>query len=65
MQYHDEEWGVPCWDDTRLMEHLVLDGAQCGLSWSTILGKRDAYAAAFKNYDIAAIATMVCPDRLT
>lgn len=51
---------MPLQDDTLLMEHLVLDGAQCGLSWATILAKRNAYAAAFKNYDISAIAAMVC-----
>lgn len=59
MQYHDKEWGVPLRDDTLLMEHLVLDGAQCGLSWATILAKRKSYAAAFKNYDIPAMAAMV------
>eukprot|EP00892_Ulva_mutabilis_P002361 jgi/Ulvmu1/12125/UM084_0052.1 len=58
IKYHDEEWGVPCQDDAGLMEHLILEGAQCGLSWATILGKRSAYAAAFKHYDVHAIAAM-------
>ena len=56
IRYHDEEWGVPLHDDRRLFEFLVLDGAQAGLSWSTILKKREAYRAAFDNFDAAAIA---------
>lgn len=47
-------------DDRKLFENLVLDGAQCGLSWSTILRRRAAYTAAFKNWDIDAVAAMVC-----
>lgn len=57
--YHDTEWGTPCVDDSALFEHLVLDGAQCGLSWRTILSKRRAYRKAFKEWDIAAVAGMV------
>ncbi|MFQ5491594.1 MAG: DNA-3-methyladenine glycosylase I [Phycisphaerae bacterium] len=49
--YHDTEWGVPCRDDLALFGKLVLDGAQAGLSWSTILNKRQGYLAAFDNFD--------------
>jgi DNA-3-methyladenine glycosylase I len=56
--YHDTEWGVPLHDDTRLFEFLVLEGAQAGLSWSTVLNKRDAYRKAFKGFDIARVARM-------
>jgi DNA-3-methyladenine glycosylase I len=49
--YHDEEWGVPLHDDRALFEFLVLEGAQAGLSWSTILKKRPAYRAAFDGFD--------------
>ena len=49
--YHDEEWGVPVHDDRLLFEFLVLEGAQAGLSWSTILKKRESYRAAFDNFD--------------
>ena len=55
-QYHDEEWGVPVYDDHRLFEMLVLDGAQAGLSWLTILRKRKNYRQAFDNFDPEAIA---------
>ena len=54
--YHDEEWGVPVHDDQRLFEFLVLEGAQAGLSWSTILKKRSAYRGAFNNFNIAKVA---------
>ncbi len=54
--YHDEEWGVPLRDDRSLFEFLVLEGAQAGLSWSTILKKRAAYRAAFDNFDAAKVA---------
>lgn len=50
-RYHDEEWGVPSWDDRHLFEMLVLEGAQAGLSWSTILNKRDGYRRAFAGFD--------------
>lgn len=56
VEYHDGEWGVPVHDDSRLFEFLVLEGAQAGLSWMTILRKRDAYKNAFKNFDPAAVA---------
>jgi DNA-3-methyladenine glycosylase I len=54
--YHDEEWGVPVHDDQRLFEALVLDGAQAGLSWVTILRKREAYRAAFDGFVIERVA---------
>jgi DNA-3-methyladenine glycosylase I len=56
LRYHDEEWGVPCSDETRLFEMLNLEGAQAGLSWSTILAKRENYRAAFDGWDADAIA---------
>jgi len=56
--YHDTEWGVPLHDDTRLFEFLVLEGAQAGLSWSTVLNKRAAYRKAFRGFDIARVARM-------
>ncbi len=51
MEYHDKEWGVPIHDDRLLFEFLILEGAQAGLSWSTILSKREGYRAAFDNFD--------------
>jgi DNA-3-methyladenine glycosylase I len=54
--YHDKEWGVPLHDDRRLFEFLVLEGAQAGLSWETILKKRDNYRLAFDNFEPAKIA---------
>ncbi|HEX6820416.1 MAG TPA: DNA-3-methyladenine glycosylase I [Candidatus Sulfotelmatobacter sp.] len=56
IRYHDEEWGVPVHDDRRLFEFLILEGAQAGLSWSTILNKRDNYRRAFHNFDPARVA---------
>jgi DNA-3-methyladenine glycosylase I len=56
LAYHDLEWGVPVHDDRALFEFLVLEGAQAGLSWSTILKKRAAYRAAFDNFDPAVVA---------
>ena len=56
MAYHDEEWGVPVHDDRHLFEMLILEGAQAGLSWSTILNKRESYRAAYDNFDAAKIA---------
>jgi DNA-3-methyladenine glycosylase I len=56
--YHDSEWGVPLHDDTKLFEFLVLEGAQAGLSWRTVLNKRDAYRRAFHGFDIARVARM-------
>ena len=54
--YHDKEWGVPVHDDTRLFEFLILEGAQAGLSWETILRKRDNYRVAFDGFDPAKVA---------
>jgi DNA-3-methyladenine glycosylase I len=54
--YHDEEWGVPIHDDRLLFEFLTLEGAQAGLSWQTILNKRDAYREAFAGFDPAKVA---------
>jgi DNA-3-methyladenine glycosylase I len=54
--YHDDEWGVPTHDDGALFELLTLEGAQAGLSWSTILNKRDGYRAAFAGFDPARVA---------
>jgi DNA-3-methyladenine glycosylase I len=54
--YHDEEWGVPCHDENRLFEMLNLEGAQAGLSWETVLNKRDTYRAAFDQWDARKIA---------
>jgi DNA-3-methyladenine glycosylase I len=51
IRYHDEEWGVPVHDDRTLFEFLILEGAQAGLSWSTILNKRDNYRRAFAGFD--------------
>ncbi|MEW6247120.1 MAG: DNA-3-methyladenine glycosylase I [Nitrospirota bacterium] len=55
-RYHDEEWGMPVHDDRRLFEFLILEGAQAGLSWETILKKRGAYRAAFDGFDAKAVA---------
>jgi DNA-3-methyladenine glycosylase I len=54
--YHDDEWGVPTHDDAELFELLTLEGAQAGLSWKTILDKRDGYRAAFAGFDPATVA---------
>jgi DNA-3-methyladenine glycosylase I len=54
--YHDHEWGVPVHDDRLLFEFLVLEGAQAGLSWSTILNKREGYRLAFDNFDVETVA---------
>ena len=60
--YHDEEWGVPIHDDRRWYEKLLLDGAQAGLSWSTILRKREGYRKAFAGFDPAKIARFTDKD---
>jgi DNA-3-methyladenine glycosylase I len=60
--YHDTEWGVPVHDDRLLFEFLILEGAQAGLSWITILKKRDAYRRAFHNFDAAKVATYTLKD---
>ncbi|MEK6275885.1 MAG: DNA-3-methyladenine glycosylase I [Actinomycetota bacterium] len=54
--YHDEEWGVPSHDERHLFEMLTLEGAQAGLSWATILRKRDGYRSAFANFDAEKVA---------
>jgi DNA-3-methyladenine glycosylase I len=56
VRYHDEEWGVPVHDDRTLFEFLILEGAQAGLSWSTILNKRDNYRRAFHNFNPRRVA---------
>jgi DNA-3-methyladenine glycosylase I len=56
IRYHDEEWGVPVHDDRRLFEFLILEGAQAGLSWDTILQKRENYRAAFDGFDPESIS---------
>ena len=56
VRYHDEEWGVPVHDDRRQFEFLILEGAQAGLSWSTILNKRDGYREAFADFDVERVA---------
>ena len=56
--YHDEEWGVPVHDDRVLFEFITLEGAQAGLSWSTILNRRDGYRKAFCDWDIHKIARL-------
>jgi DNA-3-methyladenine glycosylase I len=56
LAYHDEEWGVPSHDDVHLFEMLTLEGAQAGLSWSTILNKREGYRRAFAGFDAAKVA---------
>lgn len=58
MRYHDEEWGVPVYDDRRLFEMLTLEAAQAGLSWITILRKREAYREAFQGFDPEAAARL-------
>lgn len=57
IQYHDEEWGVPCHDDRRLFEFLILEGAQAGLSWDTILAKRERYREVFDGFDPVRVAS--------
>jgi len=56
IRYHDREWGVPAHDDRTQFEFLVLEGAQAGLSWSTILNKRDGYREAFADFDVEKVA---------
>jgi DNA-3-methyladenine glycosylase I len=60
--YHDTEWGVPVRDERRLFELLVLEGAQAGLSWATILHKRDGYRRAFAGFDLTTVAAFGEPD---
>jgi len=62
VDYHDKEWGRPIHDDNLLFEFITLEGAQAGLSWATILNKREAYRTAFKGFDIDAVAAMTEKD---
>ena len=55
-QYHDQEWGVPCRDDNKLFEFVLLEGAQAGLSWITILRKRENYRRAFADFEVEKVA---------
>ena len=57
-QYHDQDWGVPLTDSRALWELLMLEGFQAGLSWSIVLRKREAFQAAFKGFEPAAVATL-------
>jgi DNA-3-methyladenine glycosylase I len=61
-QYHDTEWGVPVHDDTKLFEFIMLEGAQAGLSWITILRKREAYRRAFADFDVERVARFGASD---
>jgi DNA-3-methyladenine glycosylase I len=63
VRYHDEEWGTPCHDDTELFERLALEAFQAGLSWSTILHKRDAFRLAFRGFEPAVVARFDDTDR--
>ena len=60
--YHDHEWGVPCRDDTKLFEFLILEGAQAGLSWLTILKRREHYRRAFAEFQVDKVAAFSCTD---
>jgi DNA-3-methyladenine glycosylase I len=62
-RYHDEEWGVPVHDDRHLFEMLTLEGAQAGLSWAIVLGRREGYRKAFKNFDAKKVARFGEADR--
>ena len=62
-KYHDEDWGVPIHDDQALFELLVLEGAQAGLSWRTVLHRREGYRAAFDGFDIETVAAYTDADR--
>ncbi|MEI8321349.1 MAG: DNA-3-methyladenine glycosylase I [Alphaproteobacteria bacterium] len=57
-EYHDKEWGVPVHDDQKLFEMLILEGAQAGLSWETILKRRAGYRSSFHNFDVKKVAQM-------
>jgi DNA-3-methyladenine glycosylase I len=63
VRYHDEEWGTPCHDDTELFERLALEAFQAGLSWSTILHKREAFRLAFGGFEPAVVARFDGADR--
>ena len=60
--YHDTEWGVPCRDDKKLFEFVLLEGAQAGLSWITILRKREAYRKAFADFEVEKVAAFTEQD---
>ena len=62
-RYHDLEWGVPVHDDRKHFEFLILEGAQAGLSWSTILNKREGYRRAFASFDAQKVARFTPRDR--
>ncbi|MCR4277546.1 MAG: DNA-3-methyladenine glycosylase I, partial [Candidatus Berkelbacteria bacterium] len=57
IKYHDEEWGVPCHDDQKLFEYIVLDTFQAGLSWQIVLNKRENFRKSFDNFDPVKIAS--------
>src|SRR5471030_2117779 len=57
-EYHDHEWGIPVHDDRHLFEMLILEGAQAGLSWETVLKKREGYRKAFHNFNPKKVASM-------
>ncbi len=59
VKYHDEQWGVPCYDDKILFEMLVLEGAQAGLSWESILNKRKNYKKAYDDFDVQKVAELL------
>ena len=61
--YHDDQWGLPCHDDTELLERLALESFQAGLSWSTILRKREAFREAFRGFDPRIVAAFDASDR--
>ena len=63
LAYHDQEWGVPVHDDTELFERLALESFQAGLSWQTILNKREAFRAAFRGFDPSTVAAFDDDDR--
>ena len=62
LAYHDKEWGVPVHNDKKLFEFLILEGAQAGLSWSTILKRRKGYKKAFANWDVKKISKFTKTD---
>ncbi|RZL07634.1 MAG: DNA-3-methyladenine glycosylase I [Pedobacter sp.] len=62
IKYHDEEWGKPVYDDHKLFEFLILEGAQAGLSWITILRRRESYRNAFKDFDVKKVAALTEKD---
>lgn len=62
IKYHDEEWGKPVYDDQTLFEFLILEGAQAGLSWITILKRRAGYKAAFADFDVQKVAAFTAAD---